>query len=210
MSLLANRQVGYTVAHIATDLRLALIRAMMARAGATTCSSRSGGFPTPSPPRRSAPPRPSSSAPRWRRWCSVPCLPGIAFSISWQAGVAAAVAGGAAAGPAAALIRISRRAGRAPDRTAEVAAHADRRAVRRRQAAEGHGARGPCRCAAHRPDAPAGAGAAPPGDQQGGADGAAGAHAGDHGRASASSSACIVLQMPLAACWSCCSCWPAW
>ena len=29
MSLLANRQVGYTVAHIATDLRLTLIRAMM-------------------------------------------------------------------------------------------------------------------------------------------------------------------------------------
>ena len=28
--LLANRQVGYTVAHIATDLRLALVRAVMA------------------------------------------------------------------------------------------------------------------------------------------------------------------------------------
>src|SRR5690606_14141145 len=29
MSLLANRQVGYTVAHIATDLRITLIRATM-------------------------------------------------------------------------------------------------------------------------------------------------------------------------------------
>lgn len=29
MSLLANRQVGYTVAHIATDMRLRLIRATM-------------------------------------------------------------------------------------------------------------------------------------------------------------------------------------
>jgi hypothetical protein len=38
--LLANKRVGYTVAHVATDLRLALLRALLTTRWDTTLASR--------------------------------------------------------------------------------------------------------------------------------------------------------------------------
>ena len=96
--LLANRQVGYTVAHIATDLRLALIRAVMAarwrhylqqsvgrlsNAVATEAQRASEAF--------------QHGAEMAAMLLNSLIYLGIALSISWQAGLAAAVAGGAAA-----------------------------------------------------------------------------------------------------------------
>ena len=96
--LLANRQVGYTVAHIATDLRLALVRAVMAarwrhylqqsvgrlsNAVATEAQRASEAF--------------QHGAEMAAMLLNSLIYLGIALSISWQAGLAAAVAGGAAA-----------------------------------------------------------------------------------------------------------------
>jgi ATP-binding cassette subfamily C protein len=112
LSLLANRQVGYTVAHIATDLRLALIRAVMqarwrhylqqsvgrlANAVATEAQRASEIF-------------------QYGAEMSVMVLNAliymaIAVSISVQAGIAAAVAGAVLLALLNVLIRISRRAG---------------------------------------------------------------------------------------------------
>ncbi len=112
LSLLANRQVGYTVAHIATDLRLALIRAVMqarwrhylqqsvgrlANAVATEAQRASEIF-------------------QYGAEMSVMVLNAliymaIAVSISVQAGIAAAIAGGVLLALLNVLIRISRRAG---------------------------------------------------------------------------------------------------
>ena len=72
--LIAQRQVGYTVAHVATDLRLAFIRALLA-ARHNTANARHRPTCTARPSRRSrfnpssicALRRPSHGAPRWRR-----------------------------------------------------------------------------------------------------------------------------------------------
>ena len=72
--------------------------------------------------------------------------------------------------------------GPAPDDAAQGPGLGDRRPALGGQAAEGDGARRPCRRADLGPDAPAQAGDPPPGHQQGGAHGAAGAAARDHGR----------------------------
>ena len=94
LSLLANRQVGYTVANIATDLRLALIRSMMSarwthylqqsvgrlsNAVATEASRAAEAF--------------QHSAEMTAMLLNSLIYLGIALSISWQAGVAAALAG---------------------------------------------------------------------------------------------------------------------
>ncbi len=90
LSLLANRQVGYTVAHIATDLRLALVRAVMAarwrhylqqsvgrlsNAVATEAQRASEAF--------------QHGAEMAAMLLNSLIYLGIALSISWQAGVAA-------------------------------------------------------------------------------------------------------------------------
>ena len=100
--LLANRQVGYTVAHIATDLRLALVRAVMAarwrhylqqsvgrlsNAVATEAQRASEAF--------------QHGAEMAAMLLNSLIYLGIALSISWQAGLAAARGRGAAADPAA-------------------------------------------------------------------------------------------------------------
>ena len=110
--LLANRQVGYTVAHIATDLRLALVRAVMAarwrhylqqsvgrlsNAVATEAQRASEAF--------------QHGAEMAAMLLNSLIYLGIALSISWQAGLAAAVAGALLLVLLQRLIRISRRAG---------------------------------------------------------------------------------------------------
>ena len=110
--LLANRQVGYTVAHIATDLRLALVRAVMAarwrhylqqsvgrmsNAVATEAQRASEAF--------------QHGAEMAAMLLNSLIYLGIALSISWQAGLAAALAGAVLLVLLQVLIRVSRRAG---------------------------------------------------------------------------------------------------
>jgi ATP-binding cassette subfamily C protein len=112
LALLANRQVGYTVAHIATELRLALVRAVMAarwrhylqqsigrlsNAVATEAQRASEAF--------------QHGAEMAAMLLNSLIYLGIALSISWQAGVAALVAGTLLLVLLQRLIRISRRAG---------------------------------------------------------------------------------------------------
>ncbi|NUZ05236.1 ATP-binding cassette domain-containing protein [Piscinibacter koreensis] len=112
LSLLANRQVGYTVAHIATDLRLALIRAVMgarwrhhlrqsvgglSNAVATEAQRASDAF--------------QHCADMTAMLLNALIYMGIALSISWQAGLAAALAGAVLLTLLQSLIRSSRRAG---------------------------------------------------------------------------------------------------
>jgi len=112
LSLLANRQVGYTVAHIATDLRLTLIRAVLgarwlhylqqsvgrlSNAVATEAQRASEIF--------------QSGAEMSVMLLNSFIYLSIALSISLQAGVAAAVAGGLLLAVLHVLIRISRHAG---------------------------------------------------------------------------------------------------
>ncbi len=112
LSLLANRQVGYTVAYIATDLRMALIRAVM-RARWSHYQTQSVG-------------RLSNAVATEAERASQGFLQGtlmaaqllnsviyiaLAFAISWEAGVAAIVAGAILLGLLQVLVRTSRRAG---------------------------------------------------------------------------------------------------
>lgn len=112
LALLANRQVGYTVAFIATDLRLALIRAVMgarwkhylqqsvgrlSNAVATEAQRASESF--------------QHGAEMTAMLLNSTIYLGIALSISLQAGLAAAVAGGLLLVVLQTLIRTSRRAG---------------------------------------------------------------------------------------------------
>lgn len=112
LSLLANRQVGYTVAFIATNLRLALIRAVMSarwrhylqqsvgslsNAVATEAQRASESF--------------QSSVEMAAMVLNSLIYLGIALSISLQAGIAAAVAGALLLLALRVLIGASRRAG---------------------------------------------------------------------------------------------------
>lgn len=112
LTLLANRQVGYAVAYIATDLRLALIRAVMkarwkhylqqsigrlSNAIATEAQRASEAF--------------QLGAEMSAMVLNALIYFAIAMSISWQAGVAAAIAGGVLLLVFRTLIRASRRAG---------------------------------------------------------------------------------------------------
>lgn len=113
LSLLANRQVGYTVANIATDLRLALIRSVMAarwshylqqsvgrlsNAVATEAQRASEAF--------------QCSAEMAAMLLNALIYLCIALSISWQAGVATAVAGAVLLAVLHTLVRTSLQAGR--------------------------------------------------------------------------------------------------
>ena len=112
LTLLANKQVGYTVAHIATDLRLALIRSVMSarwsyylqqstgrlsNAVATEAQRASEAF--------------QYSAELGATLLNALIYMGIALSISWQAGLAAAISGGLLLVLLNTLIRSSRHAG---------------------------------------------------------------------------------------------------
>ena len=113
LSLLANRQVGYTVANIATDLRLSLIRSVisarwahylqqsvgrLSNAVATEAQRASEAF--------------QYSAEMAAMLLNSLIFLGSAMAISWQAGVATAVAGGAILVLLQSLVRTSLQAGR--------------------------------------------------------------------------------------------------
>lgn len=113
LSLQSNRQVGYTVANIATDLRLALIRSVMSarwthylnqsvgrlsNAVATEAQRASEAF--------------QCSAEMAAMLLNAVIFLGIALSISWQAGIAAAIAGAALLTMLQTFVRRSRVAGR--------------------------------------------------------------------------------------------------
>jgi ATP-binding cassette subfamily C protein len=112
MSLFANRQVGYTVAHIATDLRLALIRAMMGSRWDHYLQQSVGGLSNAVATEAQR----ASEAFQLGAEMAATILSSIvylsvAFSISWQAGVAATIAGTVLLLTMRALIRSSRHAG---------------------------------------------------------------------------------------------------
>ena len=112
MSLFANRQVGYTVAHIATDLRLALIRAMMGARWSHYLQQSVGGLSNAVATEAQR----ASEAFQFGAEMAATVLSSIvyvtvAFSISWEAGVAATVAGAALLLTMRALIHTSRHAG---------------------------------------------------------------------------------------------------
>jgi ATP-binding cassette, subfamily C, bacterial len=111
--LLANRQVGYTVAHVATDLRLNLIRAVMksrwryylaqpvgklSNAVATEAHRASEGF--------------FHGAVMATQGISALIYAGLALMISWQASLIALAFGGFLLGLLHFLVRIAGRAGR--------------------------------------------------------------------------------------------------
>jgi ATP-binding cassette subfamily C protein len=112
LALLANRQVGYTVAHIATDLRLALIRAVMAARWRhylqQSVGRLSNAVGTEAHRASDAFQHGAEMAAMLLNSLIYLC---IAISISWQAGVAAALAGTLLLVLLSRLIRISRRAG---------------------------------------------------------------------------------------------------
>lgn len=112
MSLYANRQVGYTVAHIATDLRLTLIRAMMGARWGHYLQQSVGGLSNAVATEAQR----ASEAFQLGAEMAATVLSSIvyltvAFSISWQAGIAATIAGTALLLTMRALIRTSRHAG---------------------------------------------------------------------------------------------------
>jgi ATP-binding cassette subfamily C protein len=112
MSLAANRQVGYTVAHIATDLRLALIRAMMgARWGHYLQQSVGGLSNAVATEAQRASEAFQLGAEMAAMVLSSIVYLTVAFSISWQAGVAATIAGTVLLLTMRALIHSSRHAG---------------------------------------------------------------------------------------------------
>lgn len=113
MVLLAQRQVGYTVAHVATDLRLALIRAVMAsrwryylaqpigrlsNAVATEAQRASEGY--------------LQGAVMTTQLLNALIYTIVAVLISWQASVAALLAGAVLLAVLQALVRSAGRAGR--------------------------------------------------------------------------------------------------
>jgi ATP-binding cassette subfamily C protein len=112
MSLFANRQVGYTVAHIATDLRLTLIRAMMGARWSHYLQQSVGGLSNAVATEAQR----ASEAFQLGAEMAATVLSSmvyltVAFSISWQAGIAATIAGAALLLTMRALIRTSRHAG---------------------------------------------------------------------------------------------------
>lgn len=112
MSLFANRQVGYTVAHIATDLRLTLIRAMMGARWSHYLQQSVGGLSNAVATEAQR----ASEAFQLGAEMAATVLSSmvyltVAFSISWQAGVAATFAGTVLLLTMRALIRTSRHAG---------------------------------------------------------------------------------------------------
>jgi ATP-binding cassette subfamily C protein len=112
MSLFANRQVGYTVAHIATDLRLALIRAMMGARWSHYLQQSVGGLSNAVATEAQR----ASEAFQLGAEMAAMVLSSmvyltVAFTISWQAGVAATIAGTALLLTMRALIHSSRHAG---------------------------------------------------------------------------------------------------
>jgi ATP-binding cassette subfamily C protein len=112
MSLFANRQVGYTVAHIATDLRLTLIRAMMGARWRHYLQQSVGGLSNAvaTEAQRASEAFQLGAEMAATVLSSIVYL-GVALSISIEAGIAAAIAGSILLLTMRALIHNSRKAG---------------------------------------------------------------------------------------------------
>jgi ATP-binding cassette, subfamily C, bacterial len=112
MSLLANRQVGYTVARIATDMRLKLIRATMGARWQHYLDQSVGGLSNAVATEAQR----ASEAFQLGAEMSAMVLSSVvylvaAFAISWQGGVGAVIAGSVLLLAMRVLIRKSRKAG---------------------------------------------------------------------------------------------------
>lgn len=112
LTLLANKQVGYAVAHIATDLRLAAIRSMMAARWSYYLRQSAGRLSNAIATEAQR----ASEAFQYSAEMAAMMLNsliylGIALSISWRAGLAAGIAGGLLLAVLHVLIRSSRHAG---------------------------------------------------------------------------------------------------
>ena len=110
--LLANRQVGYTVAQIATDLRLALIRALLRSRWEYYVHARLGAFAN------AVASEAARAADAYLRATTILMLviqaavyAGVACLISWPATLVAVLAGVAMAALLHRLVRVSHRAG---------------------------------------------------------------------------------------------------
>ncbi len=113
LSLLANRQVGYTVANIATDLRLSLIRSVMAARWAHYLQQSVGRLSNAvSTEAQRASESFQHSAEMAAMLLNSMIYLVIALSISWQAGLATALAGGVLLVVLHTLVRTSLLAGR--------------------------------------------------------------------------------------------------
>ncbi|WPB58947.1 ABC transporter ATP-binding protein [Xylophilus sp. GOD-11R] len=112
MTLLANKQVGYAVAHIATDLRLGAIRTVMGARWSYYLKQSAGRLSNAvaTEAQRASEAFQYSAEMAAMVLNSVIYL-GIALSISLQAGIAAGIAGALLLGVLHTLIRSSRRAG---------------------------------------------------------------------------------------------------
>lgn len=112
LNLLANRQIGYTVAHIATDLRLGLIRALLATRWEYYVHAPLGGFAN------AVALEATRAADAYLRATTMLTLAlqgavyaAIACALSWQAALLALLAGVAMTALLHSLVRLSRRAG---------------------------------------------------------------------------------------------------
>jgi ATP-binding cassette subfamily C protein len=110
--LLANRQVGYTVANIATDMRLALIRSVISARWSHYLQQSVGRLSNAVATEAQR----ASEAFQYSAEMAAMLLNSliylcIALAISWQAGVAAAIAGGVLLSVLHRLVRASRNAG---------------------------------------------------------------------------------------------------
>ena len=112
MTLLANRQVGYTVAHIATDLRITLIRATIRARWKHYLDQSVGGLSNAiATEAQRASETFQLGAEMAAMFLTSLVYLAVAFSIAPEAGIGAAVAGGVLVLALRVLIRKSRRAG---------------------------------------------------------------------------------------------------
>jgi len=113
LSLVANRQVGYTVANIATDLRLALIRSVMSARWSHYLDQSVGRLTNAvASEAQRASEAFQHSAEMAAMTLNGLIFLGVALSISWKAGVAAIIAGGLLLFTLQTLVRSSFQAGR--------------------------------------------------------------------------------------------------
>ncbi len=113
LSLVANRQIGFTVANIATDLRLSLIRSVLSARWAHYLQQSVGRLSNAvaNEAQRAAEAF-QCSAEMFALLINGLIFLGIALSISWQAGLATAIAGAVLLALMQTLVRTSRQAGR--------------------------------------------------------------------------------------------------
>jgi ATP-binding cassette subfamily C protein len=113
LMLLAKRQVGYTVAHVATDLRLALLRALLDTRWSYYTKQPAGGIANAmATEAQRASLAYQHAALIVSYGIEVMLYTGIALAVAWQATLAAALGALFTVGVLSALVRMGERAGR--------------------------------------------------------------------------------------------------